>query len=204
MPKVLLRSGVMEMNSLIMAWISKVFTMSLWTCMRVRCVSRFCFMVLRVHVFRRRRVEKDLSEDATDIGRLRHNFMRFSTSLNKSLVCGWSLVRHEPTSATVVHIESLVMSPNILSWATCCGAPEENVVETPARSPPLLPLPPNPITGQQTHHQLLHFPLSFLFWAPARRQRNQKSFFETCCCCKQTRNAPLTDSCHHSAPVRKR
>ncbi len=39
--------------------------------------------------------------------------MRFSTSLNKPLVCGCSLVRHEATSWTALHGESLVMSPSI-------------------------------------------------------------------------------------------
>ena len=80
------RSGAELIKSLMREWMSKAFKMSMWTFMRDKCVSLFCVMVDRNHVFNRRKLENDRSDEATDIGKHRHNCMSFSASVNRALV----------------------------------------------------------------------------------------------------------------------
>lgn len=78
---------------------SRLSKMSPWT-LRARCVSLFCFMVVR------NRVENVLSDDSVEIGH-RNKLMRFLSSLKTALGCGWSLDRFIAVSCTVLLGESL-------------------------------------------------------------------------------------------------
>ena len=65
------------------------FRMSVWACISKRCASLFwVIMVLRTHVFKRRKAERVRSDEATEMGRHRHNSISFSC-LWKHGSCLW-------------------------------------------------------------------------------------------------------------------
>ena len=94
------------MKVLIISAMSSFSTMSACTCIRVRCVSLSWVIVLLSQVLSRLRVEKLLSEEATEIGRHKQSLISFSTSPPKrALLCGWSSARsafmHEGSQSQV-------------------------------------------------------------------------------------------------------
>lgn len=127
-PNVEVRSGVVEIKSLMRGRMSREFRMSVLVCISERCVSLFWVMVLRTHVFKKRKAEKVRSDEATEMGRHRHNSVSFSISENMALVCGWSFIKHDATSWTVTHINPLsfvtsasclaMLGLSILSWSS--------------------------------------------------------------------------------------
>lgn len=78
-PNVELHSGVVEIKSLMRGQMSREFRMSVWTCNSIKCKSLFWVMALRTHVFKRCKVEKVHSDEATEMGR------KLGTDINRTV-----------------------------------------------------------------------------------------------------------------------
>lgn len=85
-PKVFLRSGFTLMKLFIMFCISNCSTISLCTCMSVRCVSLFWDIQVLNQVLRLSE-EKVLSEEATDMGRHMQSLISFSEATSCTTSC---------------------------------------------------------------------------------------------------------------------
>lgn len=73
------------------------------------CVWLRCVTVPWSQVIRRRRAEKDLSEQAVDTGKQRHVWISFSTSVKSRRLCAcWTVLNTNWASA-------------LTEWNACCG-----------------------------------------------------------------------------------